>query len=188
MFYHNRKYYEFDNENIASFFRDVLKTNFSGDYKIFVNNIRETNQGKNFVFDLTLAGIFEGKLYKFSTEVPVKKESYVCSVCLKKASEYYEAIIQLRILERKKQKDLIDELLPKIQSLTKKSAFPLSRVVKVIEKKNGVDVYIGNAKIAEQISKKLSKEFGAKIKKSSSLVGQTRTGRRVYRFTYLLRF
>ena len=60
-------------------------------------------------------------------------------------------------------------------------------IAKVEEQREGFDLYVNPVNLARQMASMLKLEFGAKIKESAKLIGQTRDGRRKFRFSILVR-
>ncbi len=94
-------------------------------------------------------------------------------------SEYYEAILQLRPVK--------NEILDFIRELIKSR--DNVKIVKVIELKNGVDIYLDNQRFARAVlANQLKRRFKGELKISRSLYGKHRmTGRLLYRATVLFR-
>ena len=106
-----------------------------------------------------------------------------CDVCSLKRADYHEAVVQIRghynlkNLERKVQQLALEE----------EKRAPRDFLVKILPAKNGIDVYVSSAKLGKKIVSLLRQE-GAEVLESRKLIGQTRDGRKKYKFTYVARF
>lgn len=99
----------------------------------------------------------------------------ICPECNKKAGGYFEAIIQLRGNDKriKKYFRIFEEELEKSETF----------ISKVVESKEGLDIYAGSTTTVLGIIKKLGLEY----KVSAKLAGQ-KQGKRLYRTTFAIRF
>jgi nonsense-mediated mRNA decay protein 3 len=94
-------------------------------------------------------------------------------------AEYYEAILQLR----NPTEEAVNCVLNAIEKRKD------MRVAKVIEMKNGMDLYLSSQKFAHQIGKVLKKSYKGQLIESKKLYGQDRQSSRIlYRRTVLFRF
>ncbi|MEM3422628.1 MAG: NMD3-related protein [Candidatus Bilamarchaeaceae archaeon] len=120
------------------------------------------------------------KIRKGNEEVSItrtfepKIKTSICQECSRKAAGYFEAIIQLRgnPYDVKKYQGILTDLLKKETFLSKTD-----------EKKEGVDLYVGDSKAVIR----LFSEMGLKALMTKKLMG-VRQGKRYYRTTFLLRF
>ncbi len=98
----------------------------------------------------------------------------ICPECNKKAGGYFEAIIQLRgNSDRiKKYFRIFEKELDKVETF----------VSKVVELKEGLDIYVGNTRVVLAIIKRL----GLRHTISTKLAGQ-KQGKRVYRTSFAIR-
>lgn len=103
-----------------------------------------------------------------------KRKISLCPECSRKAAGYFEAIIQLRgnEYEVKKHQRILSDLLRRETFLSK-----------VDEKKEGVDLYVGNSKTALRIIN----EMKLQTLMTKKLMGM-REGKKYYRTTFLIRF
>jgi len=108
------------------------------------------------------------KLKKEVYDLNVHLNKIVCSICAKRLSGYYEAIIQLRDI------DLFDYVDEEIRKMNDKSAF-----YRVEEVRGGLNIYIGSKGAANKVASLLRKK-GYKIKKTFKLVTK-KLGKNVYR-------
>ncbi len=114
------------------------------------------------------------EMYPLKMQVPVAILKVICQQCSRQSSGYFEAIIQLRGKPSsiKRFTRLFKKILAKKTFLSKEE-----------EKKEGVDLYVGNSR--EVVA--LLSELGMRAQISRKLAGQ-RQGKRLYRTTFLLRF
>ncbi|MEM2874916.1 MAG: 60S ribosomal export protein NMD3 [Candidatus Hadarchaeales archaeon] len=130
-----------------------------------------------------------GRVHELQPEVAeevaigVKVKRGKCDACRLRRSGRFEAILQVR-----------GELDPKRISEVKemvgesvRGAEPLALVSRVIELREGLDFYVHPAGVARQVALRMKSKFGAEVKESVKLVGQTKDGRRRYRYTFLVR-
>ena len=128
---------------------------------------------------LHLKLLFEVECHQLQKEVKieVKEEKGICRYCSLRLSSYWEAILQIR--GRK------EGILKEIEEMLKKEKHKLAFISRIVELKNGFDIYLGSKKVARRIAKKFEKE--AKIKITRKFYG-FRQGRRIYKDTILVDF
>lgn len=108
-------------------------------------------------------------------EIALSYKKTLCEVCYKRASSYYEAVMQLR-----GSPDRIERFTKKIKAyLESRGAF----VARAEEVDNGSDVYVSSKRLAGEFI--ADNRLAAKI--SYTLYGLDKRGRRVYRHTYSVR-
>lgn len=132
-----------------------------------------------------------GKVHKLQVE-PQPEEARIkfalkrttCDVCNLKSARHYEAILQVRGELTREERS---EIRKKLQQLAaeagkrERAAF----IAKVEEQREGLDLYVNPASLARQMASMLKSGFRAEIKESAKLVGQTKDGRRKFRFSIL---
>ncbi len=105
--------------------------------------------------------------------IPLVFSIVVCPECNKESGGYYEAIIQLRGSE-----EGIARMMKKIERELQNKTF----ITKIVEDKNGIDIYIGNRRaVGETLA-----ELDIRSTVSRKLFG-IREGTRIYRTTYCVR-
>lgn len=97
----------------------------------------------------------------------------ICPECNRRAGGYYEAIVQLRGNPTR-----VEKYLKILDSRIAHETF----ISKVVELKEGLDIYVGSTKAVLAIMKQL----GLKHKTSFTLAG-LRQGKRIYRTTFAIR-
>ena len=137
---------------------------------------------------LEIHGTFEDLEIKEVLFTEIRFNYATCGRCSRLSGSYFEAKIQVRGTNRpldddelKRSESIVDALLNESQGV-EYNAF-LTKYERI---HGGEDFYIGSATVAQQIAKRLSKEFLSKIKESSSLIGR-KDGREIYRTTYNVR-
>lgn len=114
---------------------------------------------------------FAGINRQFS--IPLRVKRSLCDSCMKKFSGYYEAIIQLRGNYANDNK-----FAHKLMRSIEKATF----ISKIIELKEGIDIYCGSKAIVRSILSAMK----LKPKVSHTLYG-IKKGRKVYRTTFLIK-
>ncbi len=131
---------------------------------------------------LTVRSEFDGAEKEETAEMNVFSRSIICKYCTMRKTGYFQTILQIRL-----PKDLMD---PVLDEVTKQLSFmsqldPQAFVSRVQKAKDGVDLYIGSKKAANDIVKLLKRELGVKTKFSKKLAGKLK-GKDVYRDTILV--
>lgn len=119
-----------------------------------------------------------GTKVAFTREIPVYYENKTCIDCTRKASGYYEAIIQLR-----GDKKRVSRALKILRSCILRESFITNETIT----KNGYDMFVGDSKSALMCISHLRDTMKFSQTISRSLVG-LKEGKRVYRTTYAIRF
>jgi len=134
----------------------------------------------------------KGKIHELQAEPQVEEarikfevKQITCDVCSLKSAHHYEAILQVRGDLTKKRSEIKAALerLADHESKRKRAAF----ISHVEERKEGPDFYVNPLSLARQMASLLRSEFGAKIEESAKLIGQTRDGRKKFKFSILAR-
>jgi len=135
----------------------------------------------------------DGKVHELQAK-PQLEEAYIkfslkrstCDVCGLKSARHYEAILQVRGELTREERSEIRKKLQQLAAETVKrerAAF----IAKVEEQREGLDFYVNPASLARQMASMLKSRLGAEIKESAKLVGQTKDGRRKFRYSILAR-
>ncbi len=142
------------------------------------------NEGR---YLLRISGELWGEEVDVERYIEVRIQSEVCLRCSREAGGYYESIVQVRAEGRDIEEDefkvvraIVEEVLHKERENMK--AF----VSKIVERKEGIDYYIGDRNIGRKISRRIADELGGKITESKKLTGRS-DGRDLFRFTYSVR-
>lgn len=128
--------------------------------------------------------IVRGKIEGVDVEVPgsgeIRLKKTLCPRCARESGGYYEAIIQVRGSN-------IYEHAEEIANMVVHGKGEYNFVAKVIERREGVDLYVGSRKIADKVAKRIEKKYGIKAVRSYTLVTE-KNGKRLYRLTVALHF
>ncbi|GCC10143.1 NMD3 family protein [archaeon] len=164
---------------------------------IYVENIEEPTTGiealevistspRDYLVTLNIRVKDEKQNIERSLDVKVPVKLSICPTCQRSVSRYYEAIVQLRGLEKKSpdEKEKIRAAMEKaILSQNDLNTF-ISELKKI---RGGYDFYVGSAKAARKSVNILRVKYGGFLKESSKLFGMGKNGKELYRITYLLR-
>lgn len=105
-----------------------------------------------------------------------------CDVCGLKSGRKHEAVLQVRGELTGEKRSEVRVTLERIATEARRrerAAF----ISKVEERLEGLDFYVNPASLARRMARVLKSKFGAGVKESRKLVGQTRDGRKKYRLT-----
>jgi NMD protein affecting ribosome stability and mRNA decay len=154
-----------------------------GEPKIFVELIKRTDLDYEAI--VNVKGLINDTLVEQTKIVHFQLKETRCDACMKLNSDYREAILQLRSVSGKNK----DELMRIAEEVLKKENVknPLSGTSKIIEMKNGYDLWIGSKKAAVKVSRYLSKLYKVKLIVSKKLIGEEKSGQRKYRFTFCVK-
>ncbi len=121
------------------------------------------------------------------TEVRISWET--CNICSRISGGYFEGIVQIRADkrfptqdERKECRRIAQEVSARAQEKGDRLAF----ISKIVELKEGTDIYIGSSKLGKQICRAIIDSYGGRFTESPKLVGQ-KNGEDMYRITFALR-
>lgn len=117
------------------------------------------------------------------TKIRIVQSQIICKFCSMKLGGYYTAILQIR------GKFNINVILNDVENLLEKlkTRDSLAFISKIVENKNGIDLYLGSKGSGDRIIKLLKDKYKVKVKISRKLYGE-RQGKRVYRNTILVIF
>jgi nonsense-mediated mRNA decay protein 3 len=103
----------------------------------------------------------------------LRKES-ICDNCMRKNSNYYEAIIQIRGDEYTQNEEFVKGIINALEKAT--------FISNIVELKEGIDLYVGDKMVARSVLSSMR----LKPKVTYTLYG-VKDGQRVYRTTFLIR-
>ncbi len=138
-------------------------------------------------YRLEVRGSAGGEEVKLSRDVEVNVRLSLCESCQRKASRYYEAVLQIRghaPLTEQERRELSELVRREVEARRSEDRAFIS---KYEERKEGIDFYIGSAKLAKKIANQLLARYGGTLKTSTKLVGVDESGRSVLRYTYAYR-
>lgn len=123
----------------------------------------------------------------WDTEVRISLES--CDMCSRIAGGYFEGIVQIRAHNRipsheelEQCKGIAYDIANKLKQKGNRLAF-ISKTVKLSE---GLDLYVGEARMGKQICQAIANTLGGEFTQSPKLVGR-KDGVEVYRITFAFR-
>ncbi len=136
-------------------------------------------------FDLDVGGIRVSD----ESSVIVRLKNGVCKRCSRQLGSYYESILQLRSGDMNLPVVLWDEVVRWVSRTVDDYAknnrdLFITKIQKAI---GGIDFYLSSTSMGKSLTKDLADRYGAEVKESSSLVGQTSDGQEMYRVTFLVR-
>ncbi|MCX6800669.1 MAG: NMD3-related protein [Candidatus Diapherotrites archaeon] len=155
--------------------------------KIFVEaeKIGRQNGKEDFSVKVKVIGIIDSQVIEQEKGYIIELQGNICDPCMRLASDYREAIIQLRTNSKKDAETMLHETEELIKEENSKD--PLSAIVKTIKVRNGFDLWIGSKKSAVKVSRKLAKLYDTRPTVSNKLIGQNKDGSDKYRFTFCVK-
>ncbi len=133
--------------------------------------------------------VVEGVKVPYSIETLIVFHKSISDASMKIASNYHEAIIQVRFTEKvspEKENLMLNDVLTSLKIMKKNNE--LAEAVDVIKERGGYDVLIGSNKAAKTLARTVSKKHSAEMTYSNTLLGQDRHGKTTYRHSYCIRF
>jgi nonsense-mediated mRNA decay protein 3 len=148
--------------------------------------IRDVWIEKDSGYVLKIEGDFWGEQIKISKEFQIYFNKELCLKCSRKSGGYYESIVQVRADKRKLYPDEVNTATKIVEEVIESAENVNAFVSKIVERKEGIDYYIGSREMGKKISKRIAQEFGGKIAESKKISGRV-DGKEIFRFTYLVR-
>ncbi len=130
---------------------------------------------------IELQGSMEGVSMKETKEVEIVTKEDTCGECKKIETGYFEAKVQIRLPEGKK-----EEVLKECEEILKQRRSDEAMVSGIEERENGFDIFMPSKSAAKHLTKKLAERYEVERKDSKTLKG-LRDGSKAYRSTYLVR-
>lgn len=122
------------------------------------------------------------KTFNYTKKVRFILKKSICANCQKHMSNYFEGVLQLRGIENNNFEDAKEELFNLIDN--KKN----TEVNKIVESKNGIDIYLTNKKTMQDIAQKMHSEYGGFLDHSSQLFSfDHQSSKNIYRVNSLVR-
>ncbi len=177
-FYYKNKAYEPTVENLEKVLKLELSKNRSFELKnLEIIDVKfEQNHHIAYVELVIKIKNVYGRIKRIIA-IPVKK--FVCKDCMRKKSEYYEAIVQIR-------GKFDDELLRNIKNLFEKNNIVIT---KEEEKTEGLDLYVYRVYKLIRVVNKIKRIYNVEVKITRKLHTKDRqTSKEIYKLTVLLRF
>lgn len=125
-------------------------------------------------------GSVEGVQVQVSGKGELRLRKTLCPRCARESGGYYEAVIQIR------GKDAYAHA-EEVARMVAREKGEYNFVSKVVNRKEGIDLYVGSKKVAEKVARKIERRYGIKPVRSYTLVTE-RDGKRLYRLTVALHF
>ncbi|MBU0662036.1 MAG: 60S ribosomal export protein NMD3 [Candidatus Diapherotrites archaeon] len=139
--------------------------------------------------NISVDGKVEGSDVHVEKQVLLKPANVLCDACMKLASNYFEATIQIRFDEKPSQEQLNEKLREAEGFLrAERKQDPLAQVIGMDRARNGVDLRIGSKRAAKVTAEALVKQTHGKVKHSFTLMGVDTSGKAKRRFTFCVRF
>ncbi|MFO7966184.1 MAG: NMD3-related protein [Archaeoglobaceae archaeon] len=158
-----------------------IHTSFHPDLK--VDEVAVINKGQM----LQIKGSFRGLPVERYKEINLDFNKEMCQRCSRKSGGYFESIVQVRTEGRKLLPVEAQEVAKVVEKeIEADEENPKSFLSKVVERKEGIDYYLGSREIGRKIAKEIAYELGGKIKESKKTSGRF-DGKELYRFTFLVR-
>ncbi len=168
---------EFSLEALSEWLRKKIKTDLDGAQLSF--SFPEVSEdGISFLY--VARGTVEGVPVEIHGEGHIRVEKQLCPRCARESGGYYEAVIQIRGGDFVRMADLVARA---VEREPDKFAF----VSKVVERREGIDLYVGSRKAADRVAKRFEKKYGARVVRSHTLVTE-KNGKKLYRLTVALHF
>ncbi len=145
--------------------------------------VKKAEEG--FEAKILVKGIVDSVPLSFEKTIPIKIDNFQCDPCMRLASQYHEAIIQIRSGDKKKLERALDKILESLSSQRKTNTLSLATETKKV--KNGLDLKVGSKKAAQNAVRATQKSLGGETKTSTKLLGNDKKGKERRRFTFLLR-
>ena len=117
-------------------------------------------------------GKFRGETISYELPFELRRKFETCERCSRIAGGYFESIIQLRAENRDIEKEEIDRAKELIDEAIEKSNHSFAFISKVVERKEGVDYYIGDRNLAKKVARRIEEELGGKLTESKKLSGR----------------
>jgi len=136
---------------------------------------------------VNVSGVLWGEKVKQSRTFTVRILKELCTKCSRKAGGYYESIVQVRAEDRSIGEDELKTAEEVVKAVIfREKENEKAFISKVVERREGIDYYIGDRNVGRKISKRIVEELGGVIKESKRISGR-KDGRDIYRFTYSIR-
>jgi len=137
---------------------------------------------------VTITGTIDATPISIQKLLLVKPISGICDNCMKLASYYHEAIVQLRF-----PRDLEPEEIKDYQAFVKnilvnmRDQDSLAGVIDQFPVQKGIDFLIGSKHAGKKVSESLARKVHGKITRSFKLIGVNQSGKDKKRYTFCVR-
>jgi len=170
-------------EGLASFAKKKVKVKDleNGSVSVSVEEVED----ETFIAHVLVKGLLDSVPLSFEKDVPLIPITVQCDACMRLLSQYHEAIVQLRSLDKKNLERALPALINAIEEQHSKDS--LAKVTETKKVRNGFDLKVGSKKASFNAMKKMQKMFKAETKMSNKLLGRDNKGGLKHRFTFLVR-
>ncbi|MEM4256988.1 MAG: NMD3-related protein [Candidatus Diapherotrites archaeon] len=184
------RYWLYPEESVIySFLRDKLeKSLVQKKLPLLSLKVSLAYSEKKILCNLLFETKIDNVLLQVSKDLVLVLNSTISDSSMKLSSNYHEAIIQIRFLEKHdkvQEKEKLREMLSILRKYKTKDE--LSEAVDIKQVKGGVDVFVGSKKAAKKVSEYLAKKYGIKIIYSNKLLG-LKEGKEYFRDYFCLKF
>jgi nonsense-mediated mRNA decay protein 3 len=168
---------EFSLEALSEWLSKRIRTDLEGQQLTF--SFPEIDEDRiSFIY--IARGAIEGVPVEIKGQGEIKVRKELCPRCARESGGYYEAILQLR---GPSAYEMVETVAHRVEREPNDYAF----VSKVVERREGVDLYVGSRKAAERAAKKIARKYHARLVKSHTLVTE-KNGKKLYRLTVAIHF
>jgi nonsense-mediated mRNA decay protein 3 len=184
-----RLWLEPTDENLFKYVKDKIKSLAKGQLlQINSLEIKFERQQNNIVALVSFETFIEDVKVKVEKSLLIQLIKSISDASMKLASNYHEAILQVRFKEKftkSQAKEKMQEIIGLLHKYKKIDV--LSDVVNIKDVKGGFDMYVASKKYARKVSDELSKKYRIKAIYSNKLIGM-KDGREIYRDYLCLKF
>lgn len=155
-----------------------------------VGNVRISGNRASFSATARIDGLGpESESAQIEVEAMASLNLSLCRECQLRRSDYHACILQIRAEGRAPEEDELEVLRDIIEQATNRpGSDPMRYIGRSEERKEGLDLFIGSAALGREIAKDAAARLGGQPRESRKLIGVEKgTGKRLYRFTILLR-
>ncbi|WP_457612240.1 60S ribosomal export protein NMD3 [Methanocaldococcus sp.] len=182
--------YEIVDEIVRWAIRDNIKSRGEVEVEIYPN-ISQLPGGKRSKLIIPVEIIARGKLPEEKEEREEKKKVEVhlkmvqCPRCSRFMSNYYEATLQVRAMNRyltEEEREELDKFVrEELYRRLKKDR--MAFISKFIPQREGLDYQLGSVGAARAVAQRIKQKYGGKVTESATLVGVDSEGKDLYRVT-----
>ena len=187
--------YKQKNTWVQASFDDILKRQIKDAFTISpeLNNViiqtQCQEQDRILRCMVSISGSVEDQHITEQHPLTVRLRHSTCDICSREAGGYYEAILQIRTVQRTFSKEelkilhsTVETMVEQLQKNGKRGLF----ITDFEETRQGLDFFLSEKTTAFSIAKKIQEQFGGDFKQSASAAGM-KDSKEIYRMTYLIR-
>ncbi len=128
-----------------------------------------------------------GKTMEVAFSVAARLRTSACRACQLRQADYYACILQVRAegrIPEEAELKLIDQIVDRASAFEQPGRY----VSKIVDRKEGRDLYLPSAAFGRDLAKQATSQLGGTLKETRKLVGVDRSSsKKLYRITILLR-